>query len=327
VSGGQSQTAKVSIALLCAGAAILIVMIAGDSKFGDSGYRAMATALVVVFFLLTAMAGAALARTRPELSWLGYLTVAASTAATLGTAFAIWGHPHGGAGKLIGITAVLAFAGAHSSLLFGPRYADQSDNVRLLRNATLAALAFLVVLVIYAIVAMGGGLNGQEIAVVTVLYALGAAVLPLARHSATKSLSTVPAATSGRGEGVLRLDHLVIAVSDLDRSNAFYADVLGAVVVNLPGERIAYKIGGQQLNVHGPSSAAAPLAAKPVLPGNSDLCFVWNGRTAAMVEHLRRHRVELVDGPVERLGAHGPGHSVYFRDPDGSLLELISYAG
>lgn len=327
MSGGRNQTTKVAIALLCAGAAILIVMIASDSKFGDSGGRAMATALVVVFFLLTAMAGAALARTRPELSWFGYLTVAASAAATVGTAFAIWGHPHGGTGRLIGIMAVLAFAGAHSSLLLGPRYADQSDNVRLLRNATLAALALLVALVIYAIVAMGGGLNGQEIAVVTVLYALGAAVLPLAKRSATKSLATAPAATPDKGEGVLRLDHIVIAVSDLDRSSAFYADVLGAVIVNLPGKRIAYKIGGQQLNVHGPGSTATPLAARPVLPGSSDLCFVWSGRTAAMVEHLRRHRVELVDGPVEKLGAHGPGHSVYFRDPDGSLLELISYEG
>jgi catechol 2,3-dioxygenase-like lactoylglutathione lyase family enzyme len=30
-------------------------------------------------------------------------------------------------------------------------------------------------------------------------------------------------------------------------------------------------------------------------------------------------------GPVERFGAKGPGMSVYFRDPDGSLLEFISY--
>jgi catechol 2,3-dioxygenase-like lactoylglutathione lyase family enzyme len=34
--------------------------------------------------------------------------------------------------------------------------------------------------------------------------------------------------------------------------------------------------------------------------------------------------VEL--GPIERFGARGMGRSVYFRDPDGSLLEFISYA-
>jgi catechol 2,3-dioxygenase-like lactoylglutathione lyase family enzyme len=36
--------------------------------------------------------------------------------------------------------------------------------------------------------------------------------------------------------------------------------------------------------------------------------------------------VEVELGPVRRSGARGEGTSVYFRDPDGSLLELISYA-
>ena len=31
-------------------------------------------------------------------------------------------------------------------------------------------------------------------------------------------------------------------------------------------------------------------------------------------------------GPMRRFGAKGHGTSVYFRDPDGSLLEFISYA-
>jgi catechol 2,3-dioxygenase-like lactoylglutathione lyase family enzyme len=35
--------------------------------------------------------------------------------------------------------------------------------------------------------------------------------------------------------------------------------------------------------------------------------------------------VEVELGPVARDGARGRGTSVYFRDPDGSLLELISY--
>jgi catechol 2,3-dioxygenase-like lactoylglutathione lyase family enzyme len=36
--------------------------------------------------------------------------------------------------------------------------------------------------------------------------------------------------------------------------------------------------------------------------------------------------VEVELGPVRRQGARGEGASLYFRDPDGSLLELISYA-
>jgi catechol 2,3-dioxygenase-like lactoylglutathione lyase family enzyme len=36
--------------------------------------------------------------------------------------------------------------------------------------------------------------------------------------------------------------------------------------------------------------------------------------------------VKIEQGPMQRFGAKGAGTSVYFRDPDGSLLEFISYA-
>ncbi len=123
-----------------------------------------------------------------------------------------------------------------------------------------------------------------------------------------------------------RLDHVVIAVSDWVRSNAFYRDVLGVEVVELDLGRYAYRLpDGQQLNVHGPGAAPHPRAADPVRPGNSDLCFAWDGSPGEAVEHLRKHGVEVEVGPVARRGAQGLGTSVYFRDPDGSLLELIVY--
>jgi catechol 2,3-dioxygenase-like lactoylglutathione lyase family enzyme len=123
---------------------------------------------------------------------------------------------------------------------------------------------------------------------------------------------------------VVRLDHVVIAVSEWERSNAFYRDVLGADV--LPrGAGFAYRFGEQQLNVHGPGGDPYPVAAEPVRPGNSDLCFVWDGAIDGAIEHLRARGVDIEEGPVERPGARGHGTSVYFRDPDGSLLELISY--
>ena len=123
----------------------------------------------------------------------------------------------------------------------------------------------------------------------------------------------------------VELDHCVIAVSDWDQSNRFYAEVLGAELVELAYGRFAYRFGEQQLNVHGPGSTPHPRAADPVRPGNSDLCFRWPGSADEAVEHLRAHGVEIEEGPVERQGAAGRGQSVYFRDPDGSLLELISY--
>jgi catechol 2,3-dioxygenase-like lactoylglutathione lyase family enzyme len=122
----------------------------------------------------------------------------------------------------------------------------------------------------------------------------------------------------------LRLDHCVIHVSDWEASNPFYRDVLGAEIVAL-GERYAYRFGDQQLNLHGPGVEPHPVARIPVAPGNSDLCFVWDGPIEEAVAHLERHGVEVELGPVPRSGARGEGTSVYFRDPDGSLLELISY--
>jgi catechol 2,3-dioxygenase-like lactoylglutathione lyase family enzyme len=126
--------------------------------------------------------------------------------------------------------------------------------------------------------------------------------------------------------GVTGLDHCVIAVSDWQRSNDFYRDVVGAELIELTHGRFAYRVGGQQLNVHGPGAEPEPVASDPVRPGNSDICFVWEGSAEAAGEHLRSRGVEIVLGPVERLGAQGVGRSVYFRDPDGSLLEFISYS-
>lgn len=119
---------------------------------------------------------------------------------------------------------------------------------------------------------------------------------------------------------------MVIHVSDFARSNAFYRDVLGAEIVESDG-RVSYRIGVQQLNVHGPGIRPAALARVPVAPGNSDLCFEWEGPIAAAVAHLDEHDVAVELGPIVRTGARGRGLSVYFRDPDGSLLEFISYRG
>jgi catechol 2,3-dioxygenase-like lactoylglutathione lyase family enzyme len=124
-----------------------------------------------------------------------------------------------------------------------------------------------------------------------------------------------------------RLDHVVIAVSDWERSNRFYRDVLGAELVPFgAAPRVGYRFGDSQLNVHGPGvDVSGTVARLPVQPGNSDLCFAWDGPVDEAVAHLQRHGVEVETGPVERLGARGTGSSVYFRDPDGTLLEFISY--
>ncbi len=122
----------------------------------------------------------------------------------------------------------------------------------------------------------------------------------------------------------VRLDHCVIHVSDWNKSNAFYCDVMGAEAIPVR-DGWAYRFGDVQLNCHGPNVNATPVATIPVMPGGSDLCFVWSGNIEDAVTHLREHNVEIEVGPVTRFGAGNEGRSVYFRDPDGSLLEFICY--
>ncbi len=121
-----------------------------------------------------------------------------------------------------------------------------------------------------------------------------------------------------------KLDHCVIHVTDWRISNRFYAQVVGAELVQR-GNGWAYRFGETQLNVHGPGMNPTPLARIPVAPGNSDLCFEWTGTAAEAQRHLEANRVDVEIGPVPRNGAKGPGTSLYFRDPDGSLLEFICY--
>lgn len=76
--------------------------------------------------------------------------------------------------------------------------------------------------------------------------------------------------------------------------------------------------------MHPAVTDAAPRAAHPVT-GSVDLALRWPGDVASAQRHLEELGVPVILGPVGQTGALGSGESVYFRDPDGSLLELICY--
>jgi catechol 2,3-dioxygenase-like lactoylglutathione lyase family enzyme len=124
---------------------------------------------------------------------------------------------------------------------------------------------------------------------------------------------------------VAGLDHLVMTVEDLEATVEFYTGVLGMSVRAFQRGRLALRFGSQQINLHEAGREFEPHARRP-LPGSADLCFVVEAAIDEWLEHLAARGVEVVEGPVPRLGALGPMTSVYFRDPDGNLIEVASYS-
>ena len=121
------------------------------------------------------------------------------------------------------------------------------------------------------------------------------------------------------------LDHLVLTVTDLDRTIGFYCDVLGMEAETFGHAdgtpRWALHFGDQKINLHLAGQEFEPKAKAPA-PGSADLCFLTRVPLAEWQAHLSASGVEVEDGPVPRTGATGPIRSLYMRDPDGNLIEI-----
>ncbi|MBI5110118.1 MAG: VOC family protein [Rhodocyclales bacterium] len=121
------------------------------------------------------------------------------------------------------------------------------------------------------------------------------------------------------------LDHLVLTVRDIDATVEFYQRVLGMDAVTFGAGRRALAFGRQKINLHPAAAPLKPHAATP-MPGSADICLVTSTPVAEVVAHLGRQGVTVEEGPVPRTGATGPILSVYFRDPDGNLIEVSNPA-
>ena len=121
-----------------------------------------------------------------------------------------------------------------------------------------------------------------------------------------------------------RIDHLVLTVKDIDKAVEFYQRVLGMTKITFGENRVALTFGNQKINLHQWGNEFES-KARNVQTGSADLCFIVKMPVSDAVDHLSQCGVKTIEGPVSRTGATGRITSVYFRDPDGNLIEVSNY--
>jgi catechol 2,3-dioxygenase-like lactoylglutathione lyase family enzyme len=133
------------------------------------------------------------------------------------------------------------------------------------------------------------------------------------------------------------IDHIALPTSDCAALIEFYRR-LGFTVVGESEWRdgsqpfVSLALADVKINLHDPKlwqNERFTLRGPTARPGCGDLCFVWAGTVAEATAIVVAAGGEVVTGPVERIGGRNrgtvSGQSIYTRDPDGNLVELITY--
>jgi catechol 2,3-dioxygenase-like lactoylglutathione lyase family enzyme len=127
---------------------------------------------------------------------------------------------------------------------------------------------------------------------------------------------------------VVGIDHVALPMEHTDEMIAFYRG-LGFDVEELK-PIVCVRVGEHMINFHRPgiwSNERFTLRAPSAVPPCGDLCFVWDGTLEAAQAAIAQVGATIEEGPVERFGGRRgePATSVYTRDPDGNLVELMVY--
>ncbi len=125
-----------------------------------------------------------------------------------------------------------------------------------------------------------------------------------------------------------RIDHLVLTVTNIEATTQFYERALGMTREFFRGPegqpRHALLFGNQKINLQDAATETPTKARVPTL-GSGDFCLISAVPIAQVLAHLNAEGIALEAGPVPRRGALGPLNSLYFRDPDGNLVEIAEY--
>lgn len=124
---------------------------------------------------------------------------------------------------------------------------------------------------------------------------------------------------------IYAFDHIVLVVRDLDATLDFYGRVLGMQTrEERPGKWALY-FGACKISLQ--VEGAAPALTKGTTPGSGNFCLLTDTPIEDVAETLRQNDIEILVGPAPKDGAVGGLMSVYFRDPDGNLVEISNRVG
>jgi len=122
---------------------------------------------------------------------------------------------------------------------------------------------------------------------------------------------------------VIGLDHIVLRVADVERSLAFYVDVLGLEPVRVEEWR-AGTVLFPSVRVDATTIIDVfPAGDEPIGRNPDHLCLVIESQD---LEQLATDpALDVTGGPHDLFGAQGQGLGIYVRDPDGNVIELRHY--
>lgn len=118
-----------------------------------------------------------------------------------------------------------------------------------------------------------------------------------------------------------RIGHIHLKVSDLNRSLAFYCDLLGFELIMMYGDQAAFiSAGGYHHHIglntwHSQGASPAPVKGVGlyhtaiVYPDRKDLAFIFN-------------RLQEAGYPLTGASDHGVSEALYLNDPDNNGVEL-----
>jgi len=121
---------------------------------------------------------------------------------------------------------------------------------------------------------------------------------------------------------ISHIDHIVLTVTDVEQSVAFYKRVLQMNDIVFANDRRALRFGNQKINLQLLGEETRNNAAV----GSGDLCLITEWPIQDVIQHLKNEEIEILEGPILKSGATGQITSVYFTDPDRNLVEVSTYS-